>query len=448
MATKSAPRRQYGTGAVTQECTPKCPPAVEVVGDDGKTRRARPPHPCPGRWVGSIEAGITAKGTRRRVKVTGRTQAEAKAKLKEKQRQIAAEGLPTSGATVRATVKSWAASWLETCEATLRPKTVASYASLVRQWVLPTIGHRRLDALTPADVRAVTAAIAKAGRSAATAQRAQVVLTKMLRDAIAEGYQVPQRVLLVPTPAAGENDREAIEPRDALALLKAATALPDGSRWVAALLQGMRQGECLGLTWDCVDLDGGTLDISWQLQALPYKVRYDTSSGFRVPVGYKAVQLDGALHLVRPKSKSGTRIIPLVPWMTAALTRWRTEAPTSPHGLVWPTEDGRPRLSVDDRAAWWALQDTAQVASVDAWHRPGVETDERGPVLSGRRYLLHEARHTTATLLLEAGVSESVRIAIMGHSNISITRGYEHVSQTLARRALDDVAARLGLTAA
>ena len=62
-------------------------------------------------------------------------------------------------------------------------------------------------------------------------------------------------------------------------------------------------------------------------------------------------------------------------------------------------------------------------------------------------YLLHEARHTTATLLLEAGVDTAIITAILGHSSIVTTRGYQHASQALARRALDDVAARLGLTA-
>jgi hypothetical protein len=70
----------------------------------------------------------------------------------------------------------------------------------MRRWVIPTIGHRRLEQLTPADDRAVTAAIIGAGRSLSTPQRAQVVLTNMLRDALLEGYSAPQRVPLVPTP--------------------------------------------------------------------------------------------------------------------------------------------------------------------------------------------------------------------------------------------------------
>ncbi|MFF2454097.1 tyrosine-type recombinase/integrase [Isoptericola sp. NPDC058082] len=84
---------------------------------------------------------------------------------------------------------------------------------------------------------------------------------------------------------------------------------------------------------------------------------------------------------------------------------------------------------------------------IDGPARPGVQYDDRGPNLVGRYYVPHEARHTTATILLEAGVSEHVVIAIMGHASIITSRGYQHVSQSLARRALDDVAGRLGLVA-
>jgi len=77
---------------------------------------------------------------------------------------------------------------------------------------------------------------------------------------------------------------------------------------------------------------------------------------------------------------------------------------------------------------------------------PNPEPPEDGVSgVVGRRYTIHEARHTTATLLLEAKVDYAVVKAIMGHTKIATTRRYQHVSQTLARRALDDVAARLGL---
>lgn len=399
-------RRQYGTGGVAYDASKK-------------------------RWIGTIEAGVTAKGTRRRIKVSGRTEAEVEARLKETQRKIAAEGLPTEGASARATVRSWAEQWITRRHSEVRHTSAATDISSVRRWVIPAIGHRRLDQLTPADVRAVTAAIMGAGRSSSTAQRAQVVLTKMLRDAILEGYSVPQRVLLVPAPPKAVNDRDAISMVDAHAMLRAAAQQPDGSRWVAAFLQGMRQGECLGLTWDCVDLDAGIIDISWQLDALPYRVPRDRSSGFRIKPGLPHRHLVDRWHLVPPKTARGQRVIPLVPWMTAALAEWKLVCPPSRWNLVWPTDTGMPRSEESDRQAWCDLQDTAQVARVDD--------------TTGRRYELHEARHTAATVLLEAGVDPKVVEAILGHSTIVTSRGYQHVSQALARKALDDVAARLGL---
>lgn len=65
----------------------------------------------------------------------------------------------------------------------------------------------------------------------------------------------------------------------------------------------MRQAECLGLTWDAVDLDNGTLDVSWQLQALPWQDR--TRGAFRVPAGFFARHLTGSYHLSAPRLLPG-----------------------------------------------------------------------------------------------------------------------------------------------
>ncbi len=82
-----------------------------------------------------------------------------------------------------------------------------------------------------------------------------------------------------------------------------------------------------------------------------------------------------------------------------------------------------------DLADWHALQERAGV---------------RHP--SGRYYHTHEARHTTATLLMALGVDTQVIIAIMGHASILSTRQYQHADLALMRAALDGVAERLQLT--
>src|SRR6266702_2778040 len=92
-----------------------------------------------GRWLGVIQAGWNANGTRRKITVSAATEAECKRRLKAKQREIDAEGLPTAGVSKRATVKSWAETWLDLEQHKLRPKSWATTKSLMNVWVVPTI---------------------------------------------------------------------------------------------------------------------------------------------------------------------------------------------------------------------------------------------------------------------------------------------------------------------
>lgn len=382
-----------------------------------------------GKWRGQIQAGYTASGARRYITVTGKSEADAARKLRAKVNEISTNGVPQARATTL-TVLKWSQTWLPIYKEKVRPNRFTDVRGVVRKYIVPAIGHKRMVSLTPADVREVHRATEQSGYGPATSLRTHDALMVMLKAAQKDGINVPGNVLLVDRPKMPESDRDAIPIEDAWAILRAATERPDASRWVAAFLQGMRQGECLGLTWDCVDLERGTIDVSWQLQAIPYE---DRSAGtFRVPSSYTHRQLSGQMHLVRPKSSSGTRVIPLVPPMMRALVAWRELSPANDHGLVW-TESGRPIRKHTDRANWFELQDAAQVACVDG--------------KQGRRYTLHQARHTCATLLLEGGVDQHVVTAILGHSQIATSRGYQHVSQAMARKALEDVAERLQLRA-
>lgn len=391
-----------------------------MKGEGGITQRKD------GRYMGSIETGYDATGRRTRKTVYGRTQREVVTKIAAERKAIADHGAALI--TTRATLAAWADQWLTMHADDVRSSSEATDRSAVNRWIVPVLGRKRLDSLTPADVRALTTAITNAGRTTTTAHRAHGVLLKMLRDAILEGHRVPPRILLVKGPALAAHDRDAIPLPDALRILDVASRRPDASRWVAALLQGMRQGECLGLTWSAVDLDTARITVDWQLDTLPY---LDRGAGtFKIKPGLRVRHLEGAWHLTEVKTSHGERVIPLVRWMASSLTTWRTVAPPSPHDLIWPRPDGRPRSDKADRREWEAIQDEAGV---------------RHP--TGRYYGVHEARHTCATLLMVAGVDPKVITAILGHSSIVTSRLYMHTDDAAKRSALDDIAGRLGLTA-
>jgi integrase len=223
-----------------------------------------------------------------------------------------------------------------------------------------------------------------------------------------------------------KSDRQPLTITEAMACLAVASERPDGIRWVLALLHGMRQGECLGLTRDA--LSTGNLVVEWQLQRLNYLDPKNKAAGFRVPDDLEARHLHAAYHLTRPKSRAGLRVIPLLPAVKAALDKWIDLAPANPWGLVFPTPDGRPRLHTNDLAEWHAIQKAAGV---------------KHP--TGRYYHVHEARNVTATQLRDTGADPLVITSLLGHSDIATSQGYMRVDLEPKREALEKVAGILGI---
>lgn len=400
-AMSTATRRQYKSGSVFQR-------------KDGM-------------WIGRFEAGKDRDGKRRQITVSAVSETLCKEKLERKKVEVARNGVPEKRVGKQDTVELWAKEWLSIIVHEQRPKAYAATASAIKVWIIPTIGRKRLVDLAPADLRAVFDAQRKAGLAESTRTRTHAVMMRMFRDARLDGHNIADRVFDVRKPKPGENDREAIPTTQAIALLQSVQDDPDGSTWAAALLQGLRQGERLGLTWSCIDFEAETIDISWQLQPLPYLDNKNKHLGFRVPDGYRVIHLERAFHLVRPKSESSRRVIPMVDEMANALRAWRDVAPHSDHDLVWPRLNGAPRRAEDDRESWKAIQAACGIAHP-----------------TGRPYLLHEARHATATLLLNLEVPREVVANILGQSKLVAT--YDHSDRLPAmRQALTKVAEHLAL---
>lgn len=386
-----------------------------------------------GMWVGSVELP-SLDGKRRRKVVVAKDRNEAIAKLKKVRSEIDAGHIAV---TSRTTVEKWLERWLNEIHGSeLRPTTFRDYASTIRLHINPHIGSKRLDKLTPEHVRQMEKAIP----SDRAAQKAHVVLQRALKDAIAEGMLTRNVAEVVHKPKYVPVQREPLTSDQAKQLLRSAidTKDPWVTRWAAALLLGARQGELLGLQWSRVDLVNGIVDLRWQLQQLQQahgcgppkdgvypcgRVRpgWCPDRKWDLPRGFDHQILHRSLVLTPPKSKAGTRIVPIPAPLWVMLQQHRDAGP-NPHDLVWRHTDGRPINPRDDLKRWKQALETAGLPDAP----------------------LHVARHTTATLLLEAGVPEQIRMAILGHTTVSVTRGYAHADVSLQRQAmtaLDDLLA-------
>lgn len=392
-----------------------------------------------GRWCAAITLPDDDNGKRRRKVVTARTREQVMDKLRKARRDLDSAGdLPTSSPTLN----QWLTYWLANVSAArVRPRTQLNRANDVRLHILPVIGKVRLESLTPEHVRRMHRSITDKGLSSTTALRCHRLLSVALRDAKRSG-RVTRNVAtreFMDAPRAAHVEAKTFTQDEALRLLATAAQAAGGERWATSLLTGARLGETIGLEWDRVQLDGeAKMVLSWQLQRLTWSHGCGDRDGDRWPCGYRRAgschsrrieapagfemrPVHGGLHLVRPKTLTGWRVVPLVDPLWSILDRLHERAGRPTSGLVFTAPTGDPIDPRDDLDSWVDLLRTADVPRI-------------------RR---HDARHTAATLLLALGIDPKVIAQILGHSSILTTRGYQHVNLQMARDALTKLGAYL-----
>ncbi|NKR32210.1 hypothetical protein GS538_20235 [Rhodococcus hoagii] len=174
--------------------------------------------------------------------------------------------------TDKTTVEQWLTRWLdEIAKPRIRPRVWLTYGSAIRNNITPHIGAYKLQKLTPANVREMHRAVAKAGKSSRTAEIAHNILARSLTDAVREGILTKNVCDLVDKPKVTMKSRGNLTSEQARTLLRVSASKRDPmvARWAMALMTGARQGECLGLQWERVDFERNLIDLSWQLQRIP-----------------------------------------------------------------------------------------------------------------------------------------------------------------------------------
>src|SRR5699024_5037012 len=181
-----------------------------------------------------------------------------------------------------------------------------------------------------------------------------------------------------------------------------------------------------GLMRDAVDLDEGVIRVEWALHRLTWEHGCSPRCKYRsagwcprrtvtVPDWQESQHVEGALWLLRPKSRRSWRRVVMAPMLHEIMRRHLASVSGD---LVWGVVDPR-----DDYEAWKAALDKAGLPHVP----------------------LHSLRHTTATLLYALGVPEQTRMEILGHSSATTTAGYTHVDLTMQRDAMRELGSALAL---
>src|SRR5215218_11020306 len=132
---------------------------------------------------------------------------------------------------------------------------------MARVHIKPALGRLQLKSLTSAHVRSLYRHKLNAGLTPRTVQYVHTTLHKALKDAVADGL-VPRNVTEgIKAPRPKKKEIRPLDPVQTRTLLDAARRNRLEALYVLAIHCGLRQGELLGLRWEDVDLEAGTLSI-------------------------------------------------------------------------------------------------------------------------------------------------------------------------------------------
>ncbi|MEE1939657.1 site-specific integrase [Streptomyces sp. TRM 70361] len=365
-----------------------------------------------GRWEGTAYV-LTTDGTYKRRSVYGRTWDEAHEKL-TRLKADSQTGLPV--ATSRMTVAEYLAYWLaHVARVKVRKTTYVNYESLVRNYIVPGLGRKRVARLTARDIRAFLLTTARTcqccaqGKDEARPERKRrccalgrccekypsdrtvrfllVILRAALQHAVRED-ELPRNVAR--NVELGMGTKREIEPLTAQEGKQLLAAARGNRLWAAyelAVRTGLRRGELLGLRWQDVDLHEGVLTVRQALQ-----------------------RVGGELIIVPPKTQRSARRVALPAECVRALRAQRAQQLAdrraagekwkgTGQGLVFTTKNGTPIEPRNLNRSFEALCARAKV----------------------RRVRFHDLRHTCASLLHEQGADARMIMEVLGHSSIRVT---------------------------
>ena len=221
-------------------------------------------------WQGRYTEGYDAcTGKQIQRSITGKTQKEVAQKL----RQITAEiDAKTYVAPCKLSVAEWMAVWAQDYLVGIKASTAYLYKRTIELYIEPHLGHIRLDTLNAHTVQHFYNELAKPSKpevaplSAKSIKNIHGVLHKALKQAVLTGYlrTNPSEACILPRII--RKEMRPLEEDQVAVFLREVQGHPHEYLYKIALFTGLREGELLGLMWDCVDFEKGTILINKQLR--------------------------------------------------------------------------------------------------------------------------------------------------------------------------------------
>ena len=356
-----------------------------------------------GTWEARITIGTNpGNGKPMRKSIYGKTQKEVRQKMQKALVEVD-EGIYT--APNKITVKQWLETWLEEYTNDVKDSTRTSYRQHMNNHIIPALGALKLSEITPAACQRFYNDLSRRDKplSAKTIKNIHGVLHHALKQAVRLGYMRmnPTEACTLP-----RIEKAQIEPLDAPEIKSLLDVLGDSvfdDVLRVDLFTGMREGEILGLTWDCVNFARGTISVEKQLSRPRVK---------------------GEVFRFTSLKNDKPRTIQPAPYVMQILKRQRRRQAEQKMkaGAAWD-DCGFPDLVF--------TSDTGKHLNYTIVLRH-LKTALKAAGLPDKRF--HDLRHTYAVTSLQAGDDVKTVQENLGHHTAAFTLDqYGHVTETMRR---------------
>lgn len=350
-------------------------------------------------WEARYTAGRDP-GTGKQIQrsITGQTQKEVAEKLRA---ATSAIDSGTYAAPSKMSVAQWFDAWAANYLGGVKPFTVASYTGQIKNHIKPALGAVKLEALNAHTIQKFYNRLSgeredgKPGLSPKTIKNIHGVLHKALQQAVAVGYIRFNPAEYVTLPRIVKKELAPLDEAQSRAFLQAIQGHRFEALFTVTLFTGLREGEALGLKWDCVNFKNGTILVNKQLQ------REKKKSG---------------AYIFAPLKNDKARTITPAPWVMKLLKNHRARqteqrikagAMWEDSGLVFTDEIGR-HLAIHT-----IYKDFKAVAA--SIGRPDAR--------------FHDLRHSYAVAAIRAGDDIKTVQGNLGHATAAFTLDvYAHVT--------------------
>ncbi len=353
-----------------------------------------------GRWEARITVGRNpSTGKQIQKSIYGKTQAEVSKKLRELCKEVD-DGIYKE--PVKYTVKDWAEIWLNEYTGNLKPLTVKQYTTYINNRIVKNMGSVKLTRLDTPIIQRFYNQLTKEGLSPVTIKNIHSILHSMLETAVEVGYMRtnPSNVCRLPKPE--KKQIKPLENADISKLLEALKGDKYESLYTVDLFTGLRQGELLGLTWDCIDFKKGTMYI------------------------YRQLQFNKGSYYFTSLKNGKTRTIALAPYVLNILRNqkaWQAECQLKSYGM-WNNKDD---LVFTNELGGHLTQNYTYRHFKKIVSSIGIP-DAR----------LHDLRHTFAVSSLQSGNDVKTVQEALGHHTAAFTLDvYGHVTEEMRKASAD-----------